>query len=83
MSPSNDRRSVLAALTRTVGLAIATAGLLFSSAASVAASGASGAADHGARLALLMLVLLMAALVSAVVFATRRPARRTVSNDKD
>jgi hypothetical protein len=46
MSPSNDRHTTLAALSRTVGVAIATAGLLFASAASVAASGAAVVADH-------------------------------------
>src|SRR5664279_125286 len=47
MRPSNDRRRTLARLTRTVGAAVATAGLLFSSAASVAASGATEGAGHG------------------------------------
>ncbi len=46
MSPSNDRHRTLAAISRTVGVAVATAGLLFASAASVAASGAAGAADQ-------------------------------------
>ena len=46
MSPSNDRRRAMAALTRTVGAAVATAGLLFTSAASVAAAGATGNAGH-------------------------------------
>ena len=47
MSPSNDRRRYLAVFTRTAGAALATAGLLFSSAASVAASGATEGAGHG------------------------------------
>ena len=46
MSPSNDRRHPLAAFTRTVGVAVATAGLLFTSAASVAAAGATGTGGH-------------------------------------
>jgi hypothetical protein len=46
MSPSNARHRKMTALTRTVGTALATAGLLFSSAASVAASGAAGGAGH-------------------------------------
>ena len=46
MSPSNDRRQKMKAVTRTVGAAIATAGLLFASAASVAASGAAEDAGH-------------------------------------
>ena len=46
MSPSNDRHTILAALSRTVGVAVATAGLLFASAASVAASGTAGVAGH-------------------------------------
>ena len=46
MSPSNDRHQKIKAVTRTVGAAIATAGLLFTSAASVAASGAAEGAGH-------------------------------------
>jgi uncharacterized repeat protein (TIGR01451 family) len=46
MSPSNDRRRAVAALSRTIGAAVATAGLLFASATSVAAAGAAGPAGH-------------------------------------
>jgi hypothetical protein len=46
MSPSNDRHRKMTALTRSVGSALATAGLLFASATSVAASGAAGGAGQ-------------------------------------
>jgi von Willebrand factor type A domain len=46
MRPSNDRHRKMTALTRTVGTAIAAAGLLFTSAASAAASGAAEGAGH-------------------------------------
>ena len=52
MSPSNDRHRKMTALTRTVGTALATAGLLFTSAAPVAASGAAGGAGHPRDIAL-------------------------------
>ena len=47
MSPSNDRRRTMVAITRVVGTAVATVGLLFSSVVSVAAAGATGAAGQG------------------------------------
>ncbi len=46
MSPSNDRHRKMTALTRTIGTAIAAAGLLFASAASAAAGGAAEGAGH-------------------------------------
>ena len=94
MRSSNDRHPTLAALTRTVGVAVATAGLLFASAASVAASGAAETADHASPSTIagpagssggspLLLVLGLAALVMAVLYATPRSTRRTVENDTD